>query len=438
MINPLLSTLLALFLGLQGRLSALLTIGLAGAAFSIQWYKFGVQFDFTDVCLLTLMVALPIRARSSLGRAWRSLPYRWPWVILVVLSAFAYAKAPLNSEFFSSPLSMLYQIYRYSIRSLLFFPLAAMLITEKSKALMAILVLTLAVDIVALQSVLAYRQGVADAGFFNRNYLGGAYLLSYLSCIAGIVTSKKISVKALCIVTILLLTRSLLYATSRGSWAGIILASTLLLLYMGWSRFLRGSIFRWAAIAILGFFLVLVPLKPDLLDRPNVKGLLTLKSPLEDGNLQWRMTERWPHFWNLCLENPWFGTGIPYDPSLGESGHTPHNTYLGIAVGSGLPVLALFAFLTASAARSGLILARFGSGQDVALMGMVGLAYLAGIAVNGLVESTLQNPFISSVFWSVVGVTLATRYRVVPSAAALRRSARAGGTRQTYGEEETA
>ncbi len=383
----------------------LLLLALIGAAVPAEWVIGGIQLDLEDIAIFFLVLALVTRARGSLYSAWRQLPFRHMWLLLVVLSALAYGTAPINFQYFTSVHSAAYQIYRYSIRGLLFYPLAAFLLTDQAKVRRALGTLLVVANYSAILSVQQGWQNLSAGGLFDRNHVGSVYLLPILWCLAVLIFVKGDFSRLICASSLALMLRSLLYAGSRGSWGGVTAGTAVLISLLSSKRQWRSRLVRWSAVAVVVFCLVLA-LKPDLFDRPNVKRVFTMKNPAAEETFNWRREVAWPHFWNLALESPWLGRGMAYDLSLGRNTNTPHSTYLGIAVSRGFPVLLLYLLFTVITIGAGLKMSRTRAEPWRVLAGLLGASYLVGIWVHGIVETLLDTDFILSVFWSVQGVVL--------------------------------
>src|SRR5437660_6848044 len=91
---------------------------------------------------------------------------------------------------------------------------------------------------------------------------------------------------------------------------------------------------------------------PDLRSRPALQRRLSVST--EDGNLQWRLKERWPYFWAKALKRPWLGWGTDVDFSLGENTNTSHNGFLALAVKQGFPAALVFVALMLLGLRDGI------------------------------------------------------------------------------------
>ncbi len=405
-IAPLAFAFVAATFSVFAPLYVLLLLALVCSALPFEWLVGGTQVGPEDIALLFLIPLLLVRARGSLLVAWRGLPYRRTWLLLVILSAVAYSTAPTSHQYFTTLPATAYQILRYSIRELMFYPLAAFLLVDKSKVTRALVAVLLVVDCSALLSVWQGWQDVTAHGLFDRNVTGSVYLLAFLSCLVAILSVRTALSRMFILASLLLMLRALLFAGSRGSWAGIAAGSSFLLFFLVRTGPWRRRLVRWSGAALVAVLLTLV-VKPDLFDRPNVQRLLTLSAPMQEDTFNWRREVAWPHFWNLALQNPWLGRGVAYDLSLGQDTNTPHNSYLAIAVSRGFPVLALYLFFSIATIAAGLAMFRKARDDWFGPVGLVGASFLVGIWLNGVVDTLLEVPFTLSVLWMVQGVVLA-------------------------------
>ena len=165
---------------------------------------------------------------------------------------------------------------------------------------------------------------------------------------------------------------------------------------------------RLTQIGIASIFLgvLLIAVKPELLERPTIRKLLTLTEGTKDANFQWRIQQRWPHFVSIALEHPLLGTGTVIDPTLGKAANTPHNGYIAVAVKNGLPalgIMVLFAWLSLLRILRAVLHARdHASGIQALCIG----AALIGLLTHNLVEYTFMRGFIAKLYWLLIAYAL--------------------------------
>jgi O-antigen ligase len=164
-----------------------------------------------------------------------------------------------------------------------------------------------------------------------------------------------------------------------------------------------------AIAGLLG--VVVLAAKPDLLERPTVKRMLSASEGTEADTFQWRLQERWPHFWRIVQQNPWFGVGTDVDLSLGPDANTPHNGYLAIALIYGLPALGVILTFAVLGIRSGVRVYRRGAYRRQSVFGITIAAALIGVLIHNIDDATLQQAFIGKVFWLLIGLALAVARR---------------------------
>ena len=178
----------------------------------------GVLFDPTDVVMLGLFLALITRSRISGLRLSRSIPFFRLWASLVLLVSMAYLTSPFTSDYLTDPIRAVYQLYRYSWRELLFYPLAVLLLRDKRKTVLALSSLTILFILSAVQAILEGYGGDRTGGFVEANAVGSSYMLAILLCLAVIISSSRGWYRVLGILSVLILVRAVLFSGSRGSY----------------------------------------------------------------------------------------------------------------------------------------------------------------------------------------------------------------------------
>jgi O-antigen ligase len=334
---------LVLLLVLAAPLQAFLMLDLALAFLPGHWLVGGVRVDPGDLAICGLLLAMVLRGRFGAGdRSLLRLPGLRLWLALGLALCVAYLMAPGNQAILTGPLRIEYQLYRYCWKTILYFPLAALLLGDTGRTWLVLDAVLLGGDVCAGLGLSQGLKGLRAQGPFDSpNTLGALLILPMLIAIAGLLSEHGRMRKLLYLVSLLLLGRVMLYSGSRGALMAVCLGTALLL----WQslrqvpgrRRLR-SLAPWAFAAAA----VTLAVHPSVLNGPNVQRFLTLAHPLEEDTFRWRMQERWPHFWAKVEAHPWVGVGTYVDPSLGTTGNTPHNGYIAIAVASGLPALALY------------------------------------------------------------------------------------------------
>ena len=311
-----------------------------------QWLLGGVRVDPADLVIAGVALALLVRGRWRRDR----LPWRLPgfglWLALGALLCAAYLTAPENQEHLTSPVRAAYQLYRYCWKPILYYPVAALLLSEPRRAWWALAALVVGGDVCAAIAVPQGYQGLRAAGpFTSPNTLGAVLVVPMLIAAAGLLCGEGRWRRLACGASLLLLGRALLFCGSRGASLAFCIGAAMLCWLASRQPRIRRRMARAAPWALAGA-LAAVAVSPGLLASPNLQRFLTLAHPMDEGTLQWRMKLRWPHFWHQVEAHPLLGVGTYVDTRLGTSGNTPHNGYLATAVASGLPALGVYLFFS--------------------------------------------------------------------------------------------
>lgn len=389
----------------------LLFAGVALAAVPGGWQLGGVHVDPTDLVIAGLALSLGVRPRAWGKPRRRPVPYLRGWVGLGMILSVAYLVAPINQEFFSSPVAVAYQLYRYCWRPILFYPLAVWLLRDRKSLEWAFVSIVLVADICSLQAWSQSFSGFEATGpFFSKNQLGGALITPCLIALSGTLYAEWRWGRRFYAVSLALIARGLLSASSRGAFMSVFAGGVFALCWLLRASYARSKIIRLAAAGmVLG--LVVLAMKPDLLQRPAVQRLLTTSEGTDDENFKWRQEQRWPIFWQKVVDSPWLGTGTDTDFSLGTSANTPHNGYLAIAVVSGVPSLIIFVSFVILAISNGVLLFRRGKDRWETATGIAIGAAMVGLLVHNVVDQTFTIAFPATVFWVLVAVATAMARR---------------------------
>lgn len=383
----------------------LLAVDLLLVAYSPgQWHLAGVMFDPSDLVFAFLLASVALNPRS-----WQSLqriPYLGLWFLLGAVLSLSYVASPLSSEYMTDPARVTYQLYRYAWKPILYYPLAAMLLSEVRPARIILFTLIATGALCALQSIPQGYSGLRAGGPFGiqANALGAVLTVPIvLSTLMLLVASGSLQLRAILVGVLLLLARGILFTGSRGAIAATVAGcgiGALLLTVLPKTRYLM---MRIGGPAVLGAAILL--LIPGALERPTLKRALSVTEGTSAETLRWRLEERWPHFLQEALENPYLGTGTEIDPSLGIGGNTPHNGYIAIAAKRGFPAAVIYLIFAFLGIRNSLRLIytrrpnRWG-----AAIGIICAASISAILVHNIVESLFEFPFIAKVFWIYVAL----------------------------------
>jgi O-Antigen ligase len=455
-------------LALAAPFQTLLMLDLALVFLPGQWLVGGVRIDPGDLAIAGVVLAILVRGRF--GGA-RPLP-RGALVLWLALGAMlcaAYMVAPGNQAILTGPGRIAYQLYRYCWKPILYFPLAALLLGEAPRAWMVLDAAVLGGDVCAALALPEGWRGLRAQGPFDSpNTLGAVLVVPMLVAVAGLLSSEHGRTRRLLhLASLLLLGRVMLYSGSRGALMAVCLGTAMLL----WQAMRReaGRLRLWRlAPWVLAAMATAIAVRPSLLEGPNIQRFLTIAHPMEEDTFQWRMKERWPHFWAMVEAHPWVGVGTYVDPTLGTTGNTPHNGYIAIAAMSGLPALGLYLVLgglalhrtlrrlrrsrrrappaaaapaAPAAGKSGgasgrppwpravPAAARRGTAAAAEtdwLLDAVTAAAIAGLLVHNFDDTVVLLPALSKVFWLLIGLALAPPRLAAAALASAVTAGRAG------------
>jgi hypothetical protein len=299
------------------------------------WRGAGILFDSFDLTLALVVVALAVR---GMPRNWvKRIPRLGLWLVLAAFLAASYSVSPSGEQNMTDPIRSVYQIYRYGIRFVILYPLACIVLDTPRAFDQLVTGLLVAVDVFSLMAIRqGYTGAMAIGPFATKNVLGGVLAVPVVLVFVDVVRGRP---SLFTLVSGVLLARAILFAASRGAFAGILAGSGI-----AWWFMYRGRI-RTRVVALVlaavAAFILLITVKPDLLQRPTIAQFFTTFDPGQQ-TLSWRIHERWPHFIHRALQKPWLGWGTDRDESLGPRTNTAHNGYLALANTFGFPVMGFY------------------------------------------------------------------------------------------------
>lgn len=403
----------AIVLGLRAPLYYLFLAGFLVVAFpyDYEWHVAGIQFDPLDVTFGGLAFGMLARPRERQAMLQRPIPYRGTWVALMVLVSFAYLVAPVNADYLGNPIGVVYQLYRYCWRPLLYYALTFMLLDDREKYERALIAAILGGALCALEAIPQGLGGYDAVGpYRTKNALAGALVMPFLLSLSGLLREKRRYPWLCYAAAAAVLARGLLLANSRGAWAAVFAAVGFTLAWLYLSGHARALALRVTLVGLA--LLIAIPIaKPDILERPTIKSMLSVSKGTEDENMQWRMQTRWPYFIRKAQDNFWFGVGTDVDTGVATEMSTPHNAFLAMAVTSGVPSVILFLVLVVRGARRGFRLFRRGRDEWQRLVGLSVCACIIALFVHSMVDQTLRMIFAQSVMWILVagGIAIARK-----------------------------
>jgi len=204
--------------------------------------------------------------------------------------------------------------------------------------------------------------------------------------------------KLLALVAMLCMIRAMWLTGSRGGFIACV-ASLLPLAFFVPRR-------RIGAIAAVGgIAMVLALSQGNLLNSTKLQRYLTIGHFETDETFRWR-EEQWSIFMNSLKQHPITGTGSDVDRTLADldRAQTPHNTYLGVAMRSGIPGVFLTMMMLGIvilACVRGLLSPGNDPEAKVFWMGLLGA--ILGLLVHGLGEATILLASVQMLLWTLLG-----------------------------------
>ncbi len=365
-----------------------------------------------DIMIAFIMAAIVLRGRRS--EEWRlgKLPLLVPWLILAVLLCLSYLNAPINQRNLTDPIRIVYQLSRYCVRPVAYFAIAMILLrTAKRTYVVAYFIMAGAVHC----SLLAIQQGYAGMAaapgpFRTGNQLGGVLVIPIILAMTGTFFPRNRFHWAFSFISFGLMARAMLFCQSRGAMVaclggGIIFGALLVTRNLGRQRL------KWLSPFIGIGAIAALPALPFVLANPFVSHAISAADGSKASTMQWRMQERWPHFWGIAVANPLLGVGTAVDLSLGPKANTPHNGFLSMLVMWGFPAFGILMFFAFRTIWNGCLLFWWAKNPDHRVHGLAVAAGVAGILTHQLVEVTLNAPFTFKIFWILAATTeLAKRW----------------------------
>ncbi len=377
------------------------------------WVIGGLLLRITpsDLMVVIIIAGLVLRGRLQARKLFK-LSYLWPWLALGILLSISYVVAPINQRTLTDPIRYIYQLFVYCWRPILLLPLALILIRSPKKAYVANYFILIAALLVSFKAIQQGYAGMASAPgpFKTGNQLGGILIIPTVLAFCGALMPRDRVQQIFCSASLVIFLRAFLFCGSRGGQmatvAGFAFFGGLLALrHVGRKRL------RYLTPFIAVGMLALLPAIPIILSRPTIAHAASVTEGSKASTMQWRMEQRWPHFWRIALAHPLFGIGTAVDPSLGKTANTPHNGFLSMLVTYGFPAFLLILYFALRTVSSGVQLFLRAPNPDHKVYGLSMAAATVGILVHQMVEVTLTAPHTFKVFWILVATTeLARRW----------------------------
>ena len=365
-----------------------------------------------DIMVAFIVAAILLRGRRS--EEWRlgKFPLIVPWLVLMILLCLSYYFAPINQRNLTDPIRVVYQLTRYCVRPVAYFAIAMLLLRSAKRTYVVFYVILIS----AMQcSMLAIQQGyagyaAAPGPFRTGNQLGGVLVMPLLMGLAGMMFPRNRFHWFFSFVSFGIMARAMLFCQSRGAMVacmggGLMFGALLITRNLGRQRL------KWLSPFIAMGLIALIPALPFILKNRFVSHAVSAADGSKASTMQWRMQERWPHFWGIAVANPMFGVGTAVDLSLGKKANTPHNGFLSMLVMWGFPAFGILMFFAFRTIWNGCLLFWRARNPDHRIHGLTVAASIAGILTHQLVEVTLNAPFTFKVFWILAATTeLAKRW----------------------------
>jgi O-antigen ligase len=241
------------------------------------------------------------------------------------------------------------------------------------------------------------------------NVFAGLLIFSIANTLAPLIVVKENSLakRRFYFLLALLQAVGLLVTFSRGAWMSLIGAWSLAFFVLGLVRYKR---FLKSGIVTVLLVSVVICLFAFVFPQAVSQRFTTLLRPTEQSEL-WFRVARWQAALQVVKDYPLLGTGLL---NLGDiaselvSGATPHNGYLFIATSRGIPALVCFLIVLLFSIRKS---AQFFYQQDknLKVLGLAAMTGLVGFALHNLLDATIGDFAIGSLFWWTAGCIFAIK-----------------------------
>lgn len=407
--NAILLVILATYLAAAMRGGAFYVF-IANIAFSLFFPRHreiaGIALDSSDLMFFTIAAGCLLSSRFAAPLRSRTVPHLRLWVLLGCLISVSYVAT--ERGFMSDPVRAAYQIYRYCWKPILYYPLAALLIqdTPRRSWIFASAIVIFGAIASTLQ---AGGFAFAEQFFRHKNIFGGALVAPAVLAVGLLLAQKRLLSRLWVIAAVGAIWVELILLGSRGAFVGAGFGAGLLVLGLLRHKVGRARTARLAAGAALAGATV-IAVFPQLLSSQGLSMLAEMEQGTDVHNLQWRITERWPHYIAIIKANPWVGTGLLYDHTEfeEESAKGTHNGYLSVALQRGIPACVIFFCIPiASTLRARRAFRSNTIPGAVRVLVLASGAAVAGIMLHNLVDHTVVGPFTGQIFWTLSGIAAA-------------------------------
>ena len=375
------------------------------------WVLGTLRLGPNDLMVFLIFAAIALRGHTQ-ARKLAKLDLILPWFILGVLLSISYVVAPINQRTLTDPVRYVYQVFVYCWRPILYFPICLILIRSPRRSYIASYFILFAALIVSFEAIKQGYAGMSSAPgpFKTGNQLGGVLIIPTVLAFCGALMPRDRIQFFFCGASLILFLRAFLFCGSRGGQMATVagfgfFGAMLFLRHVGRKRL------RFLTPFALAGFIALLPAIPIIMARPTIAHAASVTEGSKASTMQWRMQQRWPHFWQIALDNPLFGIGTAVDTRLGKTANTPHNGFLSMLVTYGFPAFLLIVFFAFRTIYNGMQVFLHAPNPDHKIFGLSSAAAIVGILVHQMVEVTLTAPFTFKVFWLLVATSeLAKRW----------------------------
>lgn len=395
---------IALLLTLFGQPYYLLLFDLAAIRYNRHWSLSGIRFDVNDIALGCLFCALMIKGR---GQERRPVPYFWIWFALGVCMSVSYVLAEDNARSLTSPARVVYQLYRYCWKPILFYPICMTLIQNPKQVRQAFIASIIGANACALMAI---QQGYAHLNtvgpFGAKNSMGGFMIIPTVMALVGAIFPTSRKMWFFSCISLVLMARATLFSASRGAMVSLVGGC---LLYGAFVFLVPAGRRRILTLAPLGLIAVigLLVVRPDILGRPAIRHVMTTAEGTSTNTMKWRMEQRWPFFFDKALQRPWFGWGNAVEESFGDAANTPHNGYLTMAVKNGFPVAFIYVFFYYRLVMDALRSFFKYKDSEARVFGIALASGATGVMVHNIIDATLVVPLFAKFFWMLCALAAA-------------------------------
>jgi len=359
---------------------------------------------------LGLLLILGAISLSSLSE----VPHLRLWVLYGALLSAAYIKLAFELGYLTDPVRIVYQLYRYCWRGILFYPLVWMFFQEEHRLRRLVFTMVLCADILGLVWIRMSRLGIAYELGIHKNGIGGFLILPIFLALGLALYGSTAREKTFYRSSLFVQLAALWYAQSRGAVAGVFCGMICFGLVDGFFYTKKGLVTMILASLLMVTTILLI--KPDFGEgsgiRDNYIGLV--ENPTEEDNFQWRVQNRWGYFLEKVLSNPILGVGEAADLTLGRRANTPHNAYLEIAVKSGIPALVVFLSFITIAMRRAFYVVKSRKGDSYGGLAIGILCGIVAVCIASIVDGHFTNPTVQPWLWVTIGLSVLLAIKFTP------------------------